>query len=128
MIIKLMKIVEKSTIEIKVAIIDQMAMAVGVETLKWLVSPMLAMAKIRTFSTARDTAITNEQQINTCKYPETNIIEHIDQIHDTVSVLAWPFSIDQLTRCIIMHSIISRLAEIIAHDELVISSIVKKID
>jgi hypothetical protein len=54
-----MKIVEKSTIEMKVAIIDQMAMAVGVETLKWLVSPMLAMAKIMTISTARDTAITN---------------------------------------------------------------------
>jgi hypothetical protein len=54
-----MKIVEKSTIEMKVAMIDQMAMAVGVETLKWLVSPMLAMAKIMTISTARDTAITN---------------------------------------------------------------------
>jgi hypothetical protein len=54
-----MKIVEKSTIEMKVAIIDQIAMAVGVETLKWLVSPMLAMAKIMTISTARDTAITN---------------------------------------------------------------------
>ena len=59
MIIKLMKIVEKSTIEMKVAMIDQMAMAVGVETLKWLVSAMLAMAKIMTISTARDTAITN---------------------------------------------------------------------
>jgi hypothetical protein len=54
-----MKIVEKSTIEMKVAMIDQIAMAVGVETLKWLVSPMLAMAKIMTISTARDTAITN---------------------------------------------------------------------
>jgi hypothetical protein len=43
----------------KVAMIDQMAMAVGVETLKWLVSPMLAMAKIMTISTARETAITN---------------------------------------------------------------------
>jgi hypothetical protein len=32
-----MKIVEKSTIEMKVAMIDQMAMAVGVDTLKWLV-------------------------------------------------------------------------------------------
>jgi hypothetical protein len=54
-----MKIVEKSTIEMKVAMIDQIAMAVGVETLKWLVSPMLAMAKIMTISTARDIAITN---------------------------------------------------------------------
>jgi hypothetical protein len=54
-----MKIVEKSTIEIKVAMIDQIAMAVGVETLKWLVSPMLAMAKMITISTARETAITN---------------------------------------------------------------------
>jgi hypothetical protein len=54
-----MKIVEKSTIEMKVAMIDQMAMAVGVETLKWLVSPMLAMAKIMTISTASDIAITN---------------------------------------------------------------------
>jgi hypothetical protein len=43
----------------KVAMIDQMAMAVGVETLKWLVSPMLAMAKIMTISTASDIAITN---------------------------------------------------------------------
>jgi hypothetical protein len=54
-----MKIVEKRTIEMKVAMIDQIAMAVGVETLKWLVSPMLAMAKIMTISMARDTAITN---------------------------------------------------------------------
>jgi hypothetical protein len=59
MIIKLMKIVEKRTIEMKVAMIDQIAMAAGVETLKWLVSPMLAMAKIMTISTARETAITN---------------------------------------------------------------------
>jgi|LauGreSuBDMM15SN_2_FD.fasta_scaffold1223159_1 hypothetical protein len=59
MIIKLMKIVEKRTIEMKVAMIDQIAIAVGDETLKWLVSPMLAMAKIITISTARDTAITN---------------------------------------------------------------------
>jgi hypothetical protein len=59
MIITLMNSVEKRTIEMKVAIIDQIAMAVGDETLKWLVSPMLAIAKIRTFSTARDTAITN---------------------------------------------------------------------
>jgi hypothetical protein len=59
MIIKLMKIVEKRTIEMKVAMIDQIALAVGDETLKWLVSPMLAMAKIMTISTARETAITN---------------------------------------------------------------------
>jgi hypothetical protein len=59
MIIKLIKIVEKSTIEMNVAMTDQIAMAVGVETLKWLVSPILAMAKIMTISTARDTAITN---------------------------------------------------------------------
>jgi hypothetical protein len=43
----------------KVAMIDQIALAVGDETLKWLVSPMLAMAKIMTISTARETAITN---------------------------------------------------------------------
>ncbi len=59
MIIKLMKIVEKRTIEMKVAMIDQIAMAVGFETLKWLVSPMLAIAKMMTISTARDAAITN---------------------------------------------------------------------
>lgn len=53
-----MKIVEKRTIEMKVAMIDQIAIAVGVETLKWLVSAMLAIARIRTISTARDTAIT----------------------------------------------------------------------
>jgi hypothetical protein len=43
----------------KLAIIDQIAMAVGDETLKWLVSPMIAMAKIMTISTARETAIIN---------------------------------------------------------------------
>ena len=59
MIIKLIKIVEKSTIEMNVAINDQITIAVGEETLKWLVSPMLAMNKIMTISTARDTAITN---------------------------------------------------------------------
>jgi hypothetical protein len=54
-----MKMVEKRTMEMNVAIIDQIAMAVGEETLKWLVSPKPAMAKIMTISTARDTAITN---------------------------------------------------------------------
>jgi hypothetical protein len=39
--------------------IDQIAIAVGVETLKWLVSPMLAMAKIMTISIAREIEITN---------------------------------------------------------------------
>ena len=63
MIIKLMKIVEKRTIEINVAMIDQTAMAVGVETLKWLVSPRLAINKIMTISTARDTAITNPMSL-----------------------------------------------------------------
>jgi hypothetical protein len=43
----------------KVAMIDQMTVAVGVETLKWLVVPMLAIARIMTISTARETAITN---------------------------------------------------------------------
>jgi hypothetical protein len=59
MIIKLMKIVEKRTIEMKVAMIDQIAIAVGDETLKWLVSPMLAMARIMTISIAREIEITN---------------------------------------------------------------------
>jgi hypothetical protein len=52
-----MKIVENSTIEIKVAINDQMTIAVGEETLKWLVVPKIAMAEIRTNSTVRETAI-----------------------------------------------------------------------
>ena len=52
-----MKIVEKRTIEIKVAINDQITIAVGEETLKWLVVPKIAMAEIRTNSTARETAI-----------------------------------------------------------------------
>jgi hypothetical protein len=56
---KLRNKVANNTIEINVAMIDQIAIAVVVETLKWLVSPMLAMAKIMTISTARDTAITN---------------------------------------------------------------------
>ena len=54
-----MKIVEKSTIEMKVAINDQMTIAVGEETLKWLVVPKIAMAEIRTNSTVRETAINN---------------------------------------------------------------------
>ena len=54
-----MKIVEKSTIEIKVAINDQITIAVGEETLKWLVVPKIAMAEIRTNSTVRETAINN---------------------------------------------------------------------
>ena len=54
-----MKIVEKSTIEIKDAINDQITIAVGEETLKWLVVPKIAMAEIRTNSTVRETAINN---------------------------------------------------------------------
>ena len=54
-----MKIVEKSTIEIKVAINDQITIAVGEETLKWLVVPKIAMAEIRTNSTVREIVINN---------------------------------------------------------------------
>ncbi len=54
-----MKIVEIRTMEMNVAIIDQVAMAMGDDTLKWLVSPKLAITKIMTISTARETAMTN---------------------------------------------------------------------
>ena len=54
-----MKIVEKSTIEMNVAINDQITIAVGEETLKWLVVPKIAMAEIRTNSTVRETAMNN---------------------------------------------------------------------
>lgn len=59
MIIMLMKSVEKRTIEMKVAMIDQITIAVGEETLKWLVVPKIAMAEIRTNSTVREIAINN---------------------------------------------------------------------
>ena len=54
-----MKIVEKRTIEMNVAINDQITIAVGEETLKWLVVPKIAMAEIRTNSTVGETAINN---------------------------------------------------------------------
>ena len=55
----LRKRVANSTIEINVAIKDQITIAVGVETLKWLVVPSAAIATIKTSSTARDIAISS---------------------------------------------------------------------
>jgi hypothetical protein len=49
--------VENNTIEINVAIKDQITIAVRVETLKWLVLPSAAIAAIKTSSTAREMAM-----------------------------------------------------------------------
>jgi hypothetical protein len=49
--------VENNTIEINVAIKDQITIAAGVDTLKWLVLPIAAIATIKTSSTAREIAI-----------------------------------------------------------------------
>ena len=49
--------VANKTIEINVAIKDQITIAVGVETLKWLVVPSAAIAAIKTSSTVREMAM-----------------------------------------------------------------------
>jgi len=49
--------VENNTIEINVAIKDQITIAVGVETLKWLVVPSAAMVTIKMSSTVSEKAM-----------------------------------------------------------------------